>query len=191
MKIEGVPFVTVDWSGVEPTVHKGETGEAIWRTFEQGNIRVRMVEYSPGYRADHWCARGHVLLVLEGHLTTELKDGRIVFTRDLAPERRPAERVAVRGVEVREHELLPPVVRHVEVVEVIVRDHDCVDRRYPIEGDERGVPAPRPEAGEGGGALAPDRIEEHAPAVDHDMRAKHDIASFIRVHGDYVYIPAD
>ena len=77
MKIEGVPFVTVDWSSIEPTVHKGETGEALWRTFEQGNIRVRMVEYSPGYRADHWCARGHVLLVLEGHLTTELKDGRI------------------------------------------------------------------------------------------------------------------
>ena len=78
MKIEGVPFVTVDWSGVEPTVHTGETGEAIWRTFEQGNIRVRMVEYSPGYRADHWCARGHVLLVLEGELSTELADGSTV-----------------------------------------------------------------------------------------------------------------
>ncbi len=77
MKIEGVPFVTVDWQQIEPTVHRGETGEALWRTFEQGNIRVRMVEYSPGYRADHWCARGHVLLVLEGRLTTELKDGRI------------------------------------------------------------------------------------------------------------------
>lgn len=77
MKIEGVPFVTVDWSTVEPTVHKGETGEATWRTFEQGNIRVRLVDYSPGYSADHWCARGHVLLVLEGRLTTELKDGRV------------------------------------------------------------------------------------------------------------------
>ena len=77
MKIEGVPFVTVDWHLIEPTVHKGEKGQALWRTFEQGNIRVRMVEYSPGYRADHWCARGHVLLVLEGRLTTELKDGRV------------------------------------------------------------------------------------------------------------------
>jgi quercetin dioxygenase-like cupin family protein len=77
VKIEGVPFVTVDWSRIEPSLHKGETGEAVWRTFEQGNIRVRMVEYSPGYRADHWCARGHVLLVLEGRLTTELKDGRV------------------------------------------------------------------------------------------------------------------
>jgi len=77
VKIEGVPFVTVDWNKIEPTVHKGEKGEALWRTFEQGNIRVRMVEYSPGYRADHWCARGHVLLVLEGRLQTELKDGRV------------------------------------------------------------------------------------------------------------------
>jgi quercetin dioxygenase-like cupin family protein len=77
MKIEGVPFVTVDWNNIEPTVHKGDTGQALWRTFEQGNIRVRMVEYSPGYRADHWCARGHVLLVLDGRLTTELKDGRV------------------------------------------------------------------------------------------------------------------
>jgi hypothetical protein len=50
--------------------------KAIWRTLEIGNIRVRIVEYSPGYSADHWCTRGHVLLVLEGELSTELKDGR-------------------------------------------------------------------------------------------------------------------
>jgi quercetin dioxygenase-like cupin family protein len=42
---------------------------------ELGNIRVRMVEYSAGYLADHWCERGHVLLVLAGELVTELKDG--------------------------------------------------------------------------------------------------------------------
>ena len=41
-----------------------------------GNIRVRMVEYTPGYLADHWCDRGHVLLVLEGEMVTELSDGR-------------------------------------------------------------------------------------------------------------------
>jgi quercetin dioxygenase-like cupin family protein len=76
MKIEDVPFTTVDWNGVTPTVHPGVTGEARWRTFEMGNIRVRMVEYTPGYLADHWCSRGHVLLVLEGELVTELEDGR-------------------------------------------------------------------------------------------------------------------
>lgn len=79
MKIEDVPFGVMDWSKVIPTEHAGETGTATWRTLEIGNIRVRMVEYSPGYRADHWCKRGHVLLVLEGELVTELADGR-VFT---------------------------------------------------------------------------------------------------------------
>jgi hypothetical protein len=76
MKIEGVPFSTLDWSRIEPTEHAGERGKAIWRTFEVGNLRVRKVEYSPGYVADHWCSRGHVLLVLEGELVTELADGR-------------------------------------------------------------------------------------------------------------------
>ncbi len=78
MKIEGVPFSTIDWDAVEPTDHPGETGTAQWRTVEAGNIRVRMVEYSPNYLADHWCSRGHVLLVLAGELTTELKDGKSV-----------------------------------------------------------------------------------------------------------------
>ena len=76
MQITGVPFVTTDWSTVEPTEHSGVTGTAFWRTREFGGIRVRMVEYSPGYRADHWCAKGHVLLCLEGELHTRLEDGR-------------------------------------------------------------------------------------------------------------------
>jgi hypothetical protein len=75
MHIQGVPFGVTDWAAVRRTEHKGETGVAWWRTLEAGNIRVRMVEYSPGYLADHWCSRGHVLLVLEGELVTELKDG--------------------------------------------------------------------------------------------------------------------
>jgi len=37
-----------------------------------------MVRYSAGYVADHWCNRGHILLVLEGTLTTELHNGSIV-----------------------------------------------------------------------------------------------------------------
>src|SRR5512138_1268429 len=75
MKIGNVPFCTIDWNTIAPTRHPGITGEALWRTFEMGNIRVRMVDYSPGYLADHWCERGHVLLVMEGELTTELQDG--------------------------------------------------------------------------------------------------------------------
>ncbi len=75
MRIEDVPFGVTDWASVPTTEHPGETGTAWWRTKEVGNIRVRMVEYSPGYLADHWCSRGHVLLVLDGELVTELHDG--------------------------------------------------------------------------------------------------------------------
>ena len=76
MHISDVPFSVIDWSKVAATEHRGETGQATWRTFECGNLRVRMVEYSAGYRADHWCSRGHVVLVMRGELMTELKDGR-------------------------------------------------------------------------------------------------------------------
>lgn len=76
MRMTDIPFGTTDWSGVERTEHKGETGVATWQTRQFGGIRVRMVEYSPGYLADHWCEKGHILFCLEGELTTELKDGR-------------------------------------------------------------------------------------------------------------------
>ena len=81
MKIPTLPFTVTDWSGVSPTVHPGETGEATWRTITIGDLRVRMVEYSPGYLADHWCQRGHILLVLEGELDTELEGGGRVTLR--------------------------------------------------------------------------------------------------------------
>ena len=76
MKIPTLPFTVTDWSQVAPTTHPGESGQAIWRTLNIGDIRVRMVEYTAGYLADHWCDRGHVLYVLEGELHTELRDGR-------------------------------------------------------------------------------------------------------------------
>lgn len=76
MKISDLPFGTTDWSQIAPTEHAGETGAAYWRTCNFGDIRVRMVEYTPGYLADHWCSKGHILLCLEGELSTELDDGR-------------------------------------------------------------------------------------------------------------------
>ena len=76
MKIAQIPFGTTDWTTIMPTEHRGEVGVALWRTRSFGEIRVRMVEYSPGYRADHWCSKGHVLLCLEGELETILEDGR-------------------------------------------------------------------------------------------------------------------
>ncbi len=76
MQMKDIPFGTTDWSSVEVTEHRGETGVAYWRTRNFGDIRVRLVEYSPGYLADHWCTKGHILLCLEGELHTELADGR-------------------------------------------------------------------------------------------------------------------
>jgi hypothetical protein len=78
MQMHDIPFGTTDWSTVDETAHPGETGVARWRTREFGGIRVRVVEYSPGYRADHWCEKGHILYLLDGVLQTELGDGRIV-----------------------------------------------------------------------------------------------------------------
>jgi hypothetical protein len=76
MNIDDIPFGTTDWSSVPATEHPGEKGSALWRTRQFDPIRVRMVEYSPGYLADHWCSKGHILLCLEGELHTELEDGR-------------------------------------------------------------------------------------------------------------------
>ncbi|MET0336959.1 MAG: DHCW motif cupin fold protein [Caulobacter sp.] len=76
MKLPDSPFTAADWSAIEPTIHPGDTGTATWRTMNVGDMRIRRVDYSPGYFADHWCNRGHVLFVLEGELISELKDGR-------------------------------------------------------------------------------------------------------------------
>jgi len=76
MKLPDSLFTVTDWSQVPATRHEGETGFALWRTVTMGDVRIRIVEYSPGYLADHWCDRGHVMLLLEGELTSELKDGR-------------------------------------------------------------------------------------------------------------------
>lgn len=75
MELSDFSFAITDWSKVSPTEHKGEPGMASWRTQQFGKIRVRMVEYSAGYRADHWCSKGHVLLCVEGELHTEFEDG--------------------------------------------------------------------------------------------------------------------
>ncbi len=76
MELPTLPFTVTDWAAVPVTEHPGETGKALWRSFQAGELRVRMVEYTPGYLADHWCDRGHVLFVVSGELITELKDGR-------------------------------------------------------------------------------------------------------------------
>ncbi|MBA2690610.1 MAG: DHCW motif cupin fold protein [Burkholderiales bacterium] len=78
MKIQDIPFTTTVWRDVAPVEYLGVTGSASWRTVEAGNLRLRMVDYSPAFLQDHWCARGHVILVLQGELVVELGDGRTV-----------------------------------------------------------------------------------------------------------------
>jgi hypothetical protein len=76
MQLKNFPFEITDWDQVAEEVQNGEAGTARWRTRTFGEVRVRMVEYSPGYRADHWCGKGHIILCLEGELHTETRDGR-------------------------------------------------------------------------------------------------------------------
>jgi len=81
MHMSDIPFGITDWSQIEPIEHKGERGSAFWRTQQFGGIRVRIVEYTPDYLADHWCLKGHILLCTEGELHTELQDGRTFTLR--------------------------------------------------------------------------------------------------------------
>lgn len=78
MKMDSFPFQTINWSSIPKEEHKGETGVATWQLQMVNDIRVRMVEYSPGYKADHWCSKGHIIFCVEGEMDTELDDGRIM-----------------------------------------------------------------------------------------------------------------
>jgi len=76
MEIRDIPFEVFNLFDAIPEEHKGTHGSAIWKTVQKGGIRVRLVDYTPGYLADHWCGKGHVVYVLEGSFESELKDGR-------------------------------------------------------------------------------------------------------------------
>jgi len=76
MKLTQIPFTAIDWTTITPEEHDGVHGKALRKVVKQGNVRVRIVQYTPGYLADHWCEKGHVVYVLEGEFTSELKDGR-------------------------------------------------------------------------------------------------------------------
>lgn len=77
-----IPFQTTDWSTVPITKHPGETGHAFWQTLQLGNLRFRMVEYTPGYKADHWCEKGHIIYCISGEMTSELGDGSTVVLKE-------------------------------------------------------------------------------------------------------------
>lgn len=82
MKLENVPFATVDWDRIPAEEHPGEKGTVHSRTYAKGELRVRMVDYSPGYVADHWCTKGHVVLCVRGEIVSKHKDGSVHTIRE-------------------------------------------------------------------------------------------------------------
>jgi quercetin dioxygenase-like cupin family protein len=73
--MSNIPFQTIKWKLIEKTEHKGETGVTFWQTIQLDGLRIRLVEYSSGYLADHWCQKGHIVHCLEGEFISELKTG--------------------------------------------------------------------------------------------------------------------
>lgn len=78
---KSIPFQTIDWSMIPKTEHKGETGTAYWQTLQYPGLRIRIVEYTPGYLADHWCRKGHIVHCLEGEFVSQLSDGTVTLLK--------------------------------------------------------------------------------------------------------------
>lgn len=76
MEIKSFPFQTLDWKSIKVDEHSGTTGTASWKIFQMGDFRIRMVEYSANYFADHWCNKGHIIYCIRGEMMTEIEDGR-------------------------------------------------------------------------------------------------------------------
>ena len=75
MNVKNIPYQAIDWAAIPRTEHKGETGTSFWQTLQLPGLRIRIVEYSPGYLADHWCQKGHVVHCLQGEFVNELQGG--------------------------------------------------------------------------------------------------------------------
>jgi hypothetical protein len=80
-----IPFTTTDWNALPETRHPGETGFALWKTLQFPGLRIRLVEYSANYLADHWCEKGHILFCLSGKMVTELRTGEhVTLTKNMS-----------------------------------------------------------------------------------------------------------
>ena len=75
MKDKGIPFQVIDWSKIANIEYKGEIGSAFWKTLQLDELRIRVVEYTQGYLADHWCKKGHIVHCLEGEVISEMESG--------------------------------------------------------------------------------------------------------------------
>ncbi len=81
-KISNIPFQSIDWQSVGKVEYKGETGVSYWQTIQFEGLRVRVVEYSKNYLADHWCEKGHIVYCLAGEFISELKDMESVVLKE-------------------------------------------------------------------------------------------------------------
>jgi len=82
--MSNIPFSTIDWSKIERVEYTGEMGTAIWQTIQFSGLRIRLAEYSPGYLADHWCQKGHIVHCLGGEFMSELSnDTRFLLTSEM------------------------------------------------------------------------------------------------------------
>ncbi len=75
MTHHNIPFQIIDWTKINATHHGGKTGSAVWNTLDLPGLRIRIVTYSKGYIADHWCQKGHIVHCLEGEFITEHENG--------------------------------------------------------------------------------------------------------------------
>ena len=75
MKLNDVSYSLIDWQNVESTEVKGITGHAFWKTKKFNDLRIRIIEKSPGYRADHYCKKGHVIYVIDGEMVIDFENG--------------------------------------------------------------------------------------------------------------------
>ena len=82
MAQHNIPFQVIDWTTIDKTEHKGQKGSAFWNTLQLPGLRIRMVTYSEGYLADHWCQKGHIVHCLKGELITEHENGEKFFLKE-------------------------------------------------------------------------------------------------------------
>lgn len=75
MSQKNIAFQVVDWNLIEQIIYPGKDGTAFWQTLPLPGLRIRIVEYSAGYIADHWCQKGHIVHCLEGEFITEQENG--------------------------------------------------------------------------------------------------------------------
>ena len=102
MRLDGVPFAAIDWERIPPEEHSGESGNARSRSYVSEGLRIRMVEYSAGYVADHWCHKGHVVLCVRGQFVSRHQDGSVHTIRQgmsyvVGDETAPHRSVSERG----------------------------------------------------------------------------------------------